>query len=186
MSRIIRARTTISPIALAAASAALIAAAILATPHFARGDEIGKPVQLVQTTNSQTTSQHASKSQAAKEATNMKGESVEDRIRDLHVRLKITKDEESKWNDVAQAMRDNASRVEKLAADKHATAPQKMTAVEDLKTYQEFAEAHVEGLKNLTSAFETLYDAMPDAQKKNADLVFRNFGRSRGATQRNG
>ena len=56
-------------------------------------------------------------------------------------------------------------------------APQSMTAVEDLKTYQKFAQAHVDGLKNLISAFSTLYDAMPDAQKKIADQVFLTSGR---------
>ena len=53
------------------------------------------------------------------------------------------------------------------------TPPKNMTAVEDLKTYQKFAQAHVDGLKNLISSFDTLYAAMPDAQKKIADEVFR-------------
>ena len=57
-----------------------------------------------------------------------------------------------------------------------ATPPQNMSAVDDLKTYQQFAEAHVDGLKNLTSAFSTLYNAMPDAQKKVADQVFMTSG----------
>ena len=39
-----------------------------------------------------------------------------------------------------------------------------------------FAHAHVDGLANLTNAFEKLYTAMPDAQKKVADQAFRNFG----------
>jgi hypothetical protein len=51
-----------------------------------------------------------------------------------------------------------------------------MTAVEDLVTYEKFAKAHVEGLKTLTSSFETLYKAMPAEQKKNADEVFQTFG----------
>jgi len=49
--------------------------------------------------------------------------------------------------------------------------------VEDLKAYQTFAQAHVDGLKNLTSSFETLYGSMSASQKKVADQVFRNFGR---------
>ena len=50
--------------------------------------------------------------------------------------------------------------------------PQNMSAVEDLKTYQKFAQAHVDGLKNLIASFDTLYSAMPAAQKKIADTVF--------------
>ena len=41
-----------------------------------------------------------------------------------------------------------------------------MTAPEDLKPYQKFAQAHVDGLKNLIASFDGLYAAMPDAQKK--------------------
>jgi glutamine synthetase adenylyltransferase len=105
-------------------------------------------------------------------------ETVEQRITKLHADLKITPDEEKKWNDVAQAMRDNASKMEKLIAEKRQKAPQSMTALDDLDTYQDFAQAHVDGLKNLTSSFKSLYDSMPDAQKKNADEVFANFNRA--------
>src|SRR5271169_5568794 len=37
-----------------------------------------------------------------------KAETVEQRITSLHAALKITPDEETKWNGVAQAMRENA------------------------------------------------------------------------------
>jgi glutamine synthetase adenylyltransferase len=129
--------------------------------------------------------------QAAPGTTNpasAKGESVEQRINQLHAELKITPDEESKWNPVAQAMRDNAANMEKLVAEKRQQAPQSMTAVDDLNTYQEFAQAHVDGLKNLTSAFSSLYGSMSDQQKKNADQVFANFRRESptGAPNRNG
>lgn len=110
-------------------------------------------------------------------AANPQAGNVEQRIKQLHAELKVTPDQESKWNSVAQAMRDNDANMEKLIAEKHQSAPQNMTAVDDLKTYQEFAQAHVDGLKNLTSAFSSLYDSMSDPQKKNADQVFANFRR---------
>jgi protein CpxP len=113
---------------------------------------------------------------AGKAATDMKGETVEARITKLHTDLKITTTEQAKWDGVAQAMRDNAANMEKLAAAKGKIAPESLTAVDDLLNYQEFAEAHLAGLKNLTSAFKSLYGAMPDAQKKNADKVFESFG----------
>jgi hypothetical protein len=106
-----------------------------------------------------------------------KGESVEQRITQLHADLKITPDLESKWNSVAQAMRDNATNMDKLMAEKRQQAPQNMTAVDDLQTYQEFTQAHLDGLKNLTSSFKSLYSAMNDQQKKNADEVFAKFNR---------
>ncbi len=64
------------------------------------------------------------------------GESVEARITNLHARLKITPDEETAWNGVAQAMRENAANMEKLVAEKRAQTPKDMTAVDDLMTYQ--------------------------------------------------
>jgi len=64
-----------------------------------------------------------------------KSEGVEQRITQLHAELKIAPDQESKWNSVAQAMRDNASNMDKLVAEKRQQAPQNMTAVDDLKTY---------------------------------------------------
>ena len=109
---------------------------------------------------------------AAEAATATKGETVEQRITNLHAALKITPEETAKWNAVAQAMRENAANMDRLIAENRKTAPQDMSAVDDLKLYQKFAQAHVDGLKNLISSFTTLYSAMPDAQKKVADTVF--------------
>jgi protein CpxP len=116
--------------------------------------------------------------QAAANPADERAETVEQRITKLHQDLKIAPDQETKWNDVAQAMRDNAANMEKLVAEKRRQAPQNMTAIDDLDTYQKFAQQHVDGLKKLTSAFKSLYSAMSDQQKKNADQVFESFGRT--------
>ena len=73
-------------------------------------------------------------------------------------------------------MRENAGAMEKLVTAKRGTAPASMTAVDDLKTYQEFSQAHLDGLKNLTSAFTSFYNTMPAEQKANADKVFESYG----------
>jgi hypothetical protein len=116
---------------------------------------------------------------AAAAATSSKPETVEQRIQTLKTALKITPDQESKWNAVAQAMRDNAGRMEKLVSEKRKLAPDKTTAVEDLKTYQDFAQAHLDGIEHLTSSFKALYDSMSPEQKKNADTVFEHYGPGR-------
>jgi hypothetical protein len=54
-------------------------------------------------------------------------------------------------------------------ADKASTA----TALDDLKSYAEIATAHAEGLKKFLPVFETLYGSMSDAQKAQADTLFR-------------
>lgn len=123
----------------------------------------------------QVSDQDKTRPPAAAAATSNKPETVEQRIATLKTALKITPDQETKWNGVAQAMRDNASKMEKLVATKRAIPPEKTTAVDDLKTYQEFTEARLDGLKHLTSAFKSLYDSMTPEQKKNADLVFERY-----------
>ncbi len=120
---------------------------------------------------------------AAAAATSSKPETVEQRIATLKTALKITPDLEPKWTNVAQAMRDNASKMEKLVATKRAIPPEKTTAVDDLKTYQEFTEVRLDGLKHLNSAFKSLYDAMTPEQKKNADMVFEKYTPSKPASQ---
>ena len=120
---------------------------------------------------------------AAAAATSTKPETVEQRIVTLKAALKVTPDQEPKWTAVAQAMRDSSVQMEKLVATKRAIPPEKTTAVDDLKTYQEFTEVRLEGLKKVNSAFKSLYDAMPADQKKNADMVFEKYGPSKPATQ---
>jgi periplasmic protein CpxP/Spy len=148
------------------AIAALMGATMLASPlTAARADTVhNAATKLAQTA--------APRSEPGAGATASKGETVEQRISSLHAALKITPAEDAKWKDVAQAMRENAANMDKLVAESRTTAPQNMSAVDDLKLYQKFAQAHVDGLKNLISSFSSLYEAMPDAQKKIADQVF--------------
>jgi protein CpxP len=117
----------------------------------------------------------AKKPPAAQAATSSRPETVDQRIASLKTALKITPDQESKWNDVAKAMHDNAAKMDKLIQEKRASQA-KLNAVDDLKTYQEISQAHVDGLKNLISSFKSLYDAMPAEQKANADKVFDSYG----------
>jgi hypothetical protein len=97
----------------------------------------------------------------------------------LHAALNITPDEESRWNKMAQAMRENAAAMDKIRAE---NAPRNMTAVDGLKIYQKFSQAHVDGLKNLTPAFSSLYSSMPD-EKKVADGVFQSSRQQAAARQ---
>jgi len=96
---------------------------------------------------------------------------AEIRIKDLHAKLKIAPAQETQWEAVAQAMRDNAATMEDLAGKRAASAGS-MNAVDDLKSYEQIAEAHVDGLKSFIPAFEALYNTMSDDQKKIADAMF--------------
>jgi protein CpxP len=160
------------PLARSLAIAALMGATMLVSPPTAARAEVAPDavIRLAQADNSQ--------SRAAAGATEAKGETVEQRIRNLQRALRITSDQEPKWNAVAQAMRENATKIHTLIAEGRKTPPQDMTALDDLISYQKHAQAHVDGLKNLIASFKTLYDAMPDAQKRTADDVFRQRERS--------
>ncbi|MFI4980006.1 MAG: Spy/CpxP family protein refolding chaperone [Nevskiales bacterium] len=104
-----------------------------------------------------------------------KGDKVEARIDDLHLRLAITAAQEDSWSKVAAVMRDNASTMAPLEQARAAQAGS-MTAVDDLNSYAKIAEAHADGIQKFAPAFETLYGSMSDAQKKNADDIFRKRG----------
>ncbi|HEY1505254.1 MAG TPA: Spy/CpxP family protein refolding chaperone [Stellaceae bacterium] len=95
---------------------------------------------------------------------------VEARITQLHKELKITKDQESDWNALAQDMRDNAHAMSSEIEARNGTKP--MNAVDNLKSYAKIADTHADGLKKIVPDFEKLYDAMSPAQKKTADTVF--------------
>ena len=97
---------------------------------------------------------------------------VEARIKSLHDALQISPAQEPQWQAVAAAMRDNALTTSTLVAERVAKA-KTMTAIDDLHSYEAIADAHAAGVKKLTAAFEPLYAALSDAQKKTADDVFR-------------
>jgi hypothetical protein len=108
---------------------------------------------------------------------------IESRIKSLHDQLQITSAQESQWAAVAQAMRDSANQMKTLVQQR-AQSAMSMTAVDDLRSYQAIARAHLEGLNKLVPAFETLYASMSDTQKKNADTVFKH--KPRGAPKKSG
>jgi protein CpxP len=97
---------------------------------------------------------------------------VEARIKELHAKLNITQAQEDLWTNVTQVMRDNAQTVDALIKVRSENA-KTMTAIDDLKSYGNVADAHAEGLKKFIPVFGALYASMSDTQKKNADTIFR-------------
>ena len=103
-------------------------------------------------------------------------QSMEDRVSTLHSSLNITPEEETKWAAVAQVMRDNEADMQRLVVARRSDTAARYSAIDDLKTYEHFTQAHVNGLKNLITAFEVLYAAMPPSQQAVTDQVFTSFG----------
>jgi hypothetical protein len=96
---------------------------------------------------------------------------IEQHIKDLHAKLKITAAEETLWTTVAKTMRDSAVELDSVLDKREATIGT-ASAIDDLNAYADIAQAHADSVKNLSKAFGPLYAAMPDDQKKLADEVF--------------
>src|SRR5215469_9712879 len=120
---------------------------------------------------------------AAPTKTSKRLSGVDARIASLHKRLKITAAQEPQWQQVAQVMRDNATQIEQLVKERDAKL-KTMTAVDNLQTYSDIAQAHADGLKKLVPVFDTLYGSMSDAQKKVADGVFRGIAERHAAAHK--
>jgi hypothetical protein len=99
-------------------------------------------------------------------------ERVEARIKELHAQLRITPAEEPQWNEFAQTMRENAREMDQAFMQRAQQFPT-MNAVQNMQSYEQIAEQHAQRVQKLVPAFQKLYDAMPDQQKRLADQVFR-------------
>ena len=99
-------------------------------------------------------------------------ERVERRIKELHGQLQITPAEEPQWNEFAQVMRENARDMDQAFVQRAQQFPT-MNAVQNMQSYEQLSEEHAQRVQKLVPAFQKLYDAMPDAQKRVADQVFR-------------
>ena len=158
-----------------AAAAALLSAAALAAPAGA---------QTAQSTTQPSASTAAPAASATTHAKRSPVDRVEARIAQLHRELKITPEQQSQWDALAQVMRDNAQEME-TALKARAQTVSTGTAVDDLHSYEAIADAHADGLKKFVPAFEALYNTMSDDQKKTTDAVFREHQRhGRSATKK--
>jgi periplasmic protein CpxP/Spy len=96
---------------------------------------------------------------------------VDQHVAQLKKKLKITEQQKPQWDAFAQVMRDNATQFAVITKSRQEKM-KSLNAVEDLRSYQEIAQTHANGLRRLTESFQTLYDTMSPEQKKNADSVF--------------
>jgi periplasmic protein CpxP/Spy len=95
---------------------------------------------------------------------------VDAKIRKLHAELHVTRAQQPQWDALVQIMRDNAAAYEERL---HQRDNREMTAIDELRAYQEITEQHAQDLQKLTTAFQSLYDTLSDKQKKEADRLFQ-------------
>jgi len=177
----------------AAASAALGAALLFAAQSFAADTTTSAPADQSQaapqnaTTNDQSAQPgqaQSTQAPAPKLAKTNHEDRVEARLKQLHAQLHITQAQDPQWQAYAQVLRDNAAAMDQSAEqlndiNKQRATQTKMSAVDDLKSYEQYADAHADisqkhadGLKKLVPAFEALYATFSDHQKRITDRMF--------------
>jgi septal ring factor EnvC (AmiA/AmiB activator) len=103
---------------------------------------------------------------------------VDKRIAQLHAALQITTDEEVQWREFADVMRNNTRERNRSQQQREAQLAN-LNAMENMESFVQVAREHAEELQRLATAFQALYAAMPDEQKKVADQVLRNIAAKR-------
>jgi protein CpxP len=112
-------------------------------------------------------------------------ERVENHIKQLYAQLRITPAEQPQWDQFAQVMRENARDMDQAFMQRAQQYPT-MNAMQNMQSYEKMAEAHVQHLQKLVPAFDNLYNAMPEQQKKLTDQVFRANAERHAAQSRHG
>ena len=150
------------------ASAALAALLSLPTAALAQSSQVPTPIPQGAGPPAAVSSPLAGHPVAGKNAE----ERVEHRINELHAQLRIIPAERPQWDQFAEVMRENARDMDQ-AFIQRAEQFQSMNALQNMQSYEQITEAHARHLQKLVPAFENLYNAMPDQQKRLADQVFR-------------
>jgi protein CpxP len=107
---------------------------------------------------------------------------VDEHIRQLHAQLRITPAEQPQWDRFAEVMRENARAMDQEFTERRQQFPT-MNALQNMQSYEKIAETHAQHLQKLVPAFENLYNAMPEQQKRLTDQVFRENAEARRRTQ---
>ncbi len=97
---------------------------------------------------------------------------VEAHIKQMHAQWRITAAEQPQWDQFAQVMRDNGRDMDQVFMQRAQQYPT-MNALQNMQSYEQIAEAHAQHVQKLVPAFATLYDAMPEQQKRLIDQMFR-------------
>jgi hypothetical protein len=93
-------------------------------------------------------------------------------IAELRARLHITPRQSQQWDQFAQVVRDDAKALDDLYWQR-ASQLGSMSAVQNLRSWERIEEARLQQMQNLLPAFQTLYDALSDQQKVEADRYFQ-------------
>lgn len=102
---------------------------------------------------------------------------VDRQLRDLSARLRITPAEQPHWDGFASTLQANAQHMAQLWSARPAGP---VSALDDMRSYAQIAQAHAEDIQRLLAAFTPLYESLSPTQKVAADQAFRDAARQRG------
>jgi hypothetical protein len=99
-------------------------------------------------------------------------EHTEAQIKQLQGALNITEAQKELWNNLTEAMRENAKDMDALNKER-AENTKPMNAVEHMKFHSQITQTHLDQLEKLITPFEAFYDSMSDQQKNITDIIFQ-------------
>jgi|SRR6516164_2212173 len=148
---------------------------LLAAALFASVAAFGLSPALAQTAPPAANSGTA-QTQARHHARMLPGQLVDGRIAFMKAELKIAPAQETQWQQVAAAMRDNASALDQAISNARAQRGT-MDAVQRLTLREQFAKVRAENDARLLTAFKPLYASLsPEQQQIANDLVVPHHG----------
>ena len=148
---------------------------LLAAALFASVAAFGLSPALAQTAPPAANSGTA-QTQARHHARMLPGQLVDGRIVFMKAELKIAPAQETQWQQVAAAMRDNASALDQAISNARAQRGT-MDAVQRLTLREQFAKVRAENDARLLTAFKPLYASLSSEQQQIAnDLVVPHHG----------
>jgi len=89
---------------------------------------------------------------------------------DLHKKLQITPAQQPQFDAVVKAMQQNAQEMDALMQQN--PPDRRRNALDELRTQAQAAQTEAAGLQRLLPAFQSLYESLSEAQKREADQVF--------------
>ena len=148
---------------------------LLAAALFASVAAFGLSPALAQTAPPAANSGTA-QTQARHHARMLPGQLVDGRIAFMKAELKIAPAQETQWQQVAAAMRDNASALDQAISNARGQRGT-MDAVQRLTLREQFAKVRAENDARLLTAFKPLYASLsPEQQQIANDLVVPHHG----------
>ncbi|MEJ0017214.1 MAG: Spy/CpxP family protein refolding chaperone [Acetobacteraceae bacterium] len=138
-----------------------------ASPPAAIAPSVGAP-----SGTTQKAAPHPGRAANARQPGESRQSAVERHITEMRSKLHITDQQATQWDQFAQLMRDNAREMEQVYQQR-AERIGSMSAVDNMQSFAQIEQQRAQEMQKLVPAFQSLYMALSEQQKKTADEMFR-------------